>query len=153
MKWRKIVVVCAIFVGIGGIFTYRYVAGGWYERWKLERSMSEDYRYQDYVERSKELGAIVGKVQDWELNLIDKSVNGGSFSMKDKDSVTAKGVYKDKESISNAPKDLTVDVTYFYDIANHRALQHIRVNSEEKNLHKNTTVVYDRDGKEVITYD
>ena len=153
MGWKKwLALVCSI-IALLGFFAYRFVASGDYERWKLGRTVTDDYRYKDYIERGDELNAIISKVQNWEVNLVDKSVNGGDFNMKKKNEVAAKGIYKDNKEIKDAPKDLKVDVTYFYDVANHRALQHISVNSDEKKLHKNTTVVYDKDGTELITYE
>lgn len=153
MKLKRISLVMLIFLVLLSFVGYRLYTNGYYERWKLERTMSDDYRYKDYVERGEELNAIVSKIQNWELNLIDKSLNGGNFNMRNKGDVVGLGVFKDVKDIKNAPKDLKVDVTYYYDINNHRALQHIRVNSDEKALHKNTTVVYDKDGMELITYD
>ena len=153
MELKRISLVMLIFLVLLSFVGYRLYTNGYYERWKLERTMSDDYRYKDYVERGEELNAIVSKIQNWELNLIDKSLNGGNFNMRNKGDVVGLGVFKDVKGIKNAPKDLKVDVTYYYDINNHRALQHIRVNSDEKALHKNTTVVYDKDGMELITYD
>lgn len=153
MKLKRISLVMLIFLVLLSFVGYRLYTNGYYERWKLERTMSDDYRYKDYVERGEELNAIVSKVQNWELNLIDKSLNDGNFNMRNKGDVVGLGVFKGVKDIKNAPKDLKVDVTYYYDINNHRALQHIRVNSDEKALHKNTTVVYDKDGMELITYD
>jgi hypothetical protein len=153
MNWKKVLALVGVVVTLVGFGAYRFVVGGGYERWKLGRTVADDVRYKDYVERGEELNAIVSKVQNWEVNLVDKSVHGGDFNMKQKNEVAAKGVYKDTSSIKDAPKDLKVDVTYFYDISNNRALQHIRVNSEEKKIHKNTTVIYDKDGTELITYE
>lgn len=153
MKLKKVLALIVVVVLLGGFGIYRFVAGGFYERWKLEKTMSDDYRYKDYVERGEELNAIISKVQEWELNLVDKSLNGGNFTMRSKGDVKGLGVFKDVKGIKGAPADLQVDITYFYDVANNRALQHVRVNSEEKKLHKNTTVVYDKDGMELITYD
>lgn len=153
MKLKRLGFILLGFLVIGSFVGYRLYSNGYYERWKLERTMTADYRYKDYVERGEELNAIVSKVQNWELNLVDKSVNGGNFNMRSKADIPSLGVFKDVKDVKNAPKDLKVDVTYYYDINNHRALQHIRVNSDEKALHKNTTVVYDKDGMELITYD
>lgn len=153
MKLKKVLALIGIVVILGGFGIYRFVSGGFYERWKLEKTMSDDYRYKDYVERGEELNAIISKVQEWELNLVDKSLNGGNFTMRSKGDVKGLGIFKDVKGIKGAPSDLQVDITYFYDVANNRALQHVRVNSEEKKIHKNTTVVYDKDGMELITYD
>lgn len=153
MKLKRVLALIVVVVLLGGFGIYKFVAGGFYERWKLEKTMSDDYRYKDYVERGEELNAIISKVQEWELNLVDKSLNGGNFTMHSKGDVKGLGIFKDVKGIKGAPVDLQVDITYFYDVANNRALQHVRVNSEEKKLHKNTTVVYDKDGMELITYD
>lgn len=153
MKFKRLGVIILSLVVIGFFVGYRLYSNGYYERWKLEHTMSDDYRYKDYIERGEELNAIVSKVQNWELNLVDKSVNGGNFNMRSKADTPSLGVFKDVKDVKNAPSDLKLDITYYYDISNHRALQHVRVNSDEKSIHKNTTVVYDKDGVELITYD
>lgn len=153
MKLKRLGFILLGFLVVGSFVGYRVYSNGYYERWKLERTMTADYRYKDYVERGEELNAIVSKVQNWELNLVDKSVNGGNFNMRSKADTPSLGVFKDVKDVKNAPNDLKVDITYYYDISNHRALQHVRVNSNEKSIHKNTTVVYDKDGMELITYD
>ena len=153
MKLKRLGFILLGFLVVGSFVGYRLYSNGYYERWKLERTMTADYRYKDYVERGEELNAIVSKVQNWELNLVDKSVIGCNFNLRSKEDTPSLGVFKDVKGVKNAPNDLKVDITYYYDISNHRALQHVRVNSDEKSIHKNTTVVYDKDGMELITYD